>query len=207
MLRNLRLHRPLAFLDLETTGTDTKVDLIVEVSVLKVSPDGQAIGRTRRINPGIPIPAGATAVHGITDVEVAGEPRFAQVAAGLIALLEDCDLCGFNIKRFDLRVLFAEFSRVGRELPMAGRSVIDLMEIFHSRERRDLSAAVRFYCGREHDGLTGRRWMPRPPPKSSTQCSIVTTAFPEPSTPSTRPSPPRSRGMQAAALLKPKVAC
>jgi len=155
MLRNLRLHRPLAFLDLETTGTDPKVDLIVEISVLKVSPDGRSIGRTRRINPGIPIPAEATAVHGISDADVAGEPRFAQVAAGLIALLDDCDLCGFNIKRFDLRVLFAEFSRVGRELPMAGRSIIDPMEIFHSHERRDLSAAVRFYCGREHDGAHG----------------------------------------------------
>jgi DNA polymerase-3 subunit epsilon len=152
MLNNLPLDRPLAVLDLETTGTDPQKDRIVEISVLKVLPDGRWEHRTRRLNPGMPIPAVATAIHGITDADVAGEPRFEQVAEGLLTFLDGCDLCGFNLKKFDLRVLYAEFTRAGRTLPLEGRAVIDAMEIFHRYEPRDLGAAVRFYLGREHDG-------------------------------------------------------
>lgn len=151
MLKNLTLERPLAVLDLETTGTDPQVDRIVEVSVLRITPDGVVDHHTRRLNPGIPIPPDATMVHGITDADVAHEPPFERVAADLLEFLDGCDLCGFNIKRFDLRLLFAEFKRAGRVLPMDDRAIIDPLEIFHQYERRDLAAALRFYCGQEHE--------------------------------------------------------
>jgi DNA polymerase III subunit epsilon len=151
MLNNIVLEKPLAVIDLETTGVDVKTDRIVEISVLKIQPDGQRILRTRRLNPGIPIPAEATAIHGITDEDVAGEPRFEQLAGGLLSLLEGCDLCGFNLKRFDLRLLYSEFRRAGKTLSLEGRAIVDPMEIFHHFERRDLSAAVRMHLGREHE--------------------------------------------------------
>jgi DNA polymerase-3 subunit epsilon len=150
IFKNLVLERPLAVIDLETTGTNAQVDRIVEISVLKIHPDGRREQRTRRLNPGRPIPPEATAVHGITDADVADAPRFAQVGARLLRFLDGCDLCGFNIKKFDLRILYTEFGRAGLSLSLEGRGVVDLMEIFHTRERRDLPAAVRFYCGREH---------------------------------------------------------
>jgi DNA polymerase-3 subunit epsilon len=151
MFRNLVLVRPLAIIDLETTGTDAQTDRIVEIGVLKIQPDGHRDIRCRRINPGIHIPESATAIHGITDSDVASEPAFGLLAPGLLKYLEGCDLCGFNLKRFDLKVLIAEFNRVGRQFSLEGRKVIDPLEIYHDRERRDLSAALRFYCGREHD--------------------------------------------------------
>jgi DNA polymerase-3 subunit epsilon len=151
MLRNITLERPLALIDLETTGTDAQRDRIIEISVLKILAAGQRQHRTRRLNPGIPIPETATAVHGITDADVADAPRFDQVADRLLAFLDGCDLCGFNLKRFDLRLLCSEFSRAGRTLPLEGRAILDPMEIFHRQEPRDLAAAVRTYLGREHD--------------------------------------------------------
>jgi DNA polymerase-3 subunit epsilon len=150
MLQNLALERPLAILDLETTGTDPQVDRIVEISVLKIHPDGRHEQLTTRLNPGMPIPPAATAVHGIDDAAVAAAPAFAEVAGRVLDFLDGCDLGGFNLKRFDLRLLYTECSRAGRTLPLEGRGVIDAMEIFHTYERRDLAAAVRFYCGREH---------------------------------------------------------
>src|SRR4029079_1806743 len=102
MLENIRLARPLAVIDLETTGTDPQKDRIVEISILKLLPDSRQVHRTRRLHPGLPIPAAASAVHGITDADVADEPRFVQVADGLLRFLDGCDLCGFNLKRFDL---------------------------------------------------------------------------------------------------------
>ncbi len=114
MLKNLALTRPLAVIDLETTGVNPQTDRIVEACVLKLLPAGGKKQITRRLNPGIPIPAEASAVHGIFDADVAGEPAFAAVAGSLMDLLDGCDLCGFNIRRFDLRVLHAEFQRAGR---------------------------------------------------------------------------------------------
>ncbi len=152
MFKHLVLHKPLAILDLETTGTDPQTDRIVEIGILKVLPDGRAEHRNHRVNPGIPIPPAATAIHGIADADVANEPRFVQLAANLRAFLEGCDLCGFNIKRFDLRVLYVEFNRASLPLSLEGRAILDPMEIFHAREPRDLAAAVRFYCARcEHE--------------------------------------------------------
>jgi DNA polymerase-3 subunit epsilon len=147
----LALRRPLAVVDLETTGTDVKTDRIVEISVLKVHPDGRRQQLTWRVNPGIPIPAAASAIHHITDADVAGLPTFAALAGEVLAFLEGADLCGFNIKKFDLQLLYNECGRAGQPLSLEGRAVIDAMEIFHTYEPRDLAAAVRFYCGRNHD--------------------------------------------------------
>jgi DNA polymerase III subunit epsilon len=152
MFTNLLLERPLAILDLETTGIDPARDRIVEISVLKIQPDGRRKQLTHRLNPGIPIPATATAIHGIADADVADKPGFEAIAAQLLDLLDGCDLCGFNVKRFDLRVLNDEFKRSGHVFSLEGRAIVDAMEIFHAMEPRNLAAAVRFYCEREHEG-------------------------------------------------------
>jgi DNA polymerase-3 subunit epsilon len=153
--KNLVLTRPLAIIDLETTGTDAKEARIVEISVMKVMPDGTNTLRTRRVNPGVPIPPSATQVHGITDADVANEPPFRKLAKGLIEFLEGCDLCGFNLRRYDLRVLINELKRCGLTLSLHGRSVVDPLRIYHEREPRDLTRALKFYCGMEHDGAHG----------------------------------------------------
>jgi DNA polymerase-3 subunit epsilon len=152
MFKHLVLHKPLAIIDLETTGTDPQTDRIVEISILKALPNGRLEQRNQRVNPGIAIPPEATAIHGIGDADVANEPRFKHLAAELHIFLDGCDLCGFNLKRFDLRVLHVEFTRAAQVLSLESRAIIDPMEIFHARERRDLPAAVRFYCCREHEG-------------------------------------------------------
>src|SRR3954470_24327215 len=155
MLRHIRLDRPLAALDLETTGTDPKLDRLVEVSVLRVRPDGGHDHRTQRVNPGVLIPPAATAIHGIGDADVAGSPSFRAIAPGLARFLDGCDLAGFNVLNFDLRLLVAEFNRIGLAFPVAGRRVIDTCRIFHLREPRDLTAAYKFYCGLRHEGAHG----------------------------------------------------
>ncbi len=134
--KNIALEKPLAVLDLETTGTDPQKDRIVEVGVLKVWPDGRQEHHAWRVNPGIPIPVEASAIHRITDANVAGVRRFEQLADELLGILDGCDLCGFNLKRFDLRMLYVEFGRVGRTLPLENRAVIDAMEIFHRYDPR-----------------------------------------------------------------------
>lgn len=151
MFKQLVLQRPLAVIDLETTGTNPQLDRIIELSVLKVDPAGEVDHLTYRLNPGMPIPSEASAVHGIFDEDVANQPGFSDVAPSLLEHLRDCDLCGFNLKRFDLRVLFSEFRRAGMALSIEGRAIIDALEIFHTYERRDLAAAVRLYLGRCHD--------------------------------------------------------
>jgi DNA polymerase-3 subunit epsilon len=151
MFKHLTLSRPLAVIDLETTGISPQNDRVVELSVLKILPSGKTKHLTRRVNPGIPIPAEATAIHGITDADVANEPGFGAIAASLLALLDGCDLCGYNFERFDLRFLHHEFKRASMSLRLEGRAILDPLQIFHARERRDLAAAVRFYLGREHD--------------------------------------------------------
>lgn len=145
------LDKPLVFFDLETTGLHTKNDRIVELALIKVTPQGDVLERVRRFNPGIPIPAEATAVHGISDADVADEAPFAARARSLNALLAGCDLAGFNIRRFDLGMLVAEFQRCGIRFDLEGRRIIDVQNIFHREEPRDLSAAARFYLGREHE--------------------------------------------------------
>ncbi len=143
----LNLTRPLVFFDLETTGTNITHDRIVEISIIKVMPDGTDTERTRRINPGIPIPAEATAVHHITDADVADEPSFKQIAKSLAEMFKDCDIAGFNSNRFDIPLLLEEFNRAGINLDLSRTRFIDVQTIFHKKEQRTLSAAYKFYCG------------------------------------------------------------
>ena len=128
-MSRLKLRRPIAFFDLETTGTDPREDRIVEISVLKVSPDGSREIKTRRIDPGVPIPAASTEIHGIRDEDVADEPTFAQVAKSLFAFLDDCDLAGYGIFRFDVPLLVAEFERVGMAFDIRDRAIVDALTI------------------------------------------------------------------------------
>lgn len=151
-MRSLALSRSLAFFDLETTGTDPMADRIVEIAVLRLDPSGGREVRSRRLNPERPIPADATAVHGIRDEDVKDAPTFRQIARGLLDFLGEADLSGFNVSRFDVPLLDREFRDCGLDLGLDRRRVIDAMTIFHRKEPRHLSAAVRFYLGREHAG-------------------------------------------------------
>ena len=144
------LDRPLAFFDLETTGLNVSRDRIVELAVIRVSPRGDVVEKVRRFNPEVPIPAEATAVHRITDEDVADAPPFRRRAKSLAELLDPCDLAGFNIRRFDLPMLIEEFKRAKVDFEVKDRRLIDMKMIFHREEPRDLSAAARFYLGREH---------------------------------------------------------
>lgn len=146
----IALDRPLVFIDLETTGLNIKSDRIVEMAIIKMSPEGDVSERERRFNPGISIPPEATAVHGIRDEDVADEPYFAAVARSLADVLDGCDLAGFNIRRFDLPLLRAELKRADVAFDLEGRRIIDMKAIFHREEPRDLAAAARFYLDREH---------------------------------------------------------
>jgi DNA polymerase III subunit epsilon len=150
-----RLKHPLVVIDTETTGAVVFRDRIIEVAMVKLHPDGRRERWERRVNPEVRIPIEATAVHGITNEDVETCPPFRRIAGELVAWIGDADLCGFNIHSFDLRILQMEFSRCGQPFPMEGRSVIDVQVIFHRHEPRDLSAAVRFYLGREHEGAHG----------------------------------------------------
>lgn len=151
----LRLERPLCFFDLETTGTDPMRDRIVELSVLRLTPDGSREVRTRRINPERPIPAEASAIHGIRDADVKDCPSFRLVARSVLEFFGDADVAGFNVRRFDVPLLDREFRDCGLEFGLARRRVLDAMTIFHMKERRDLTAAVQFYLGRDHAGAHG----------------------------------------------------
>jgi DNA polymerase-3 subunit epsilon len=152
---SLDLQRPLAFFDLETTGTDPARDKIVEISILKIEPGGGRESATRRINPERPIPKEASAIHGISDADVALAPTFGLVARELLALLADADLAGFNVRRFDVPLLDREFRDCGLDLAIAQRRIVDAMTIFHRKEPRDLTAAVRFFLDRDHRGAHG----------------------------------------------------
>lgn len=147
----LDLDRPLVFFDLETTGLDLKTDRVVEMALIKMTPQGDVLERVRRFNPEMPIPPAATAVHGISDADVADEEPFCRRARGLADILEGCDLSGFNVRTYDIPMLLAEFKRCGVPFSLEGRRIIDVQNIFHREEPRDLSAAARFYLGRDHE--------------------------------------------------------
>lgn len=149
---NLQLRRPIVFFDLETTGTNITRDRIVEISMIKVTPDGLHTTYRRLINPGMAIPAEAIAVHHITNEMVAGQPQFKQVAKEIESQLEGCDLAGFNSNRFDIPMLAEEFGRVGINHDFSRHRFVDVQTIFHKREQRTLVAAYRFYCGKELEG-------------------------------------------------------
>lgn len=144
----LKLNRPLVFFDLETTGIDVAKDKIVEISLIKVFPDGQKEIKTRRINPGMPIPKAASDVHGIYDEDVKDCPEFGNVAKSLGEWLKGCDLGGFNSNRFDIPLLVEEMLRAGVALEMEDVKLVDVQTIYHKMEPRTLEAAYKFYCGK-----------------------------------------------------------
>lgn len=147
----LNLKNPLVFFDLETTGLNITRDRIVEISFLKVFPNGKEEIKTRRINPGMPIPEQSTAIHGITDEDVKDCPTFKQIAKSLADQLEGCDLAGFNSSRFDVPMLAEEFLRAGVDFDMSKRKFVDVQIIFHKKEQRTLEAAYAFYCDKQLD--------------------------------------------------------
>ena len=147
----LNLKKPVIFFDLETTGTDILRDRIVEISIIKVFPDGRDEQRTLRVNPGRPIPAEATAIHHITDADVADKPAFKQIAKALAETFTGCDIAGFNSNRFDVPMLAEEFARAGVDYDFGRPRYIDVQTIFHKKEQRTLTAAYRFYCGKNLD--------------------------------------------------------
>lgn len=160
-MKNLKLNRPIIFFDLETTGTNITTDRIVELSYIKVFPDGSTEEKCRRINPGIPIPPASTAVHHITDEDVADAPTFRQLAKSINSIFEGCDIAGYNSNKFDVPLLMEEFQRAGINFDVADRKFIDVQNIFHKKEQRTLIAAYRFYCGKElenaHSSLSDTR--------------------------------------------------
>ncbi len=142
----LNLTKPIVFFDLETTGVDIVKDRIVEICLLKVYPNGNEEAKTMRINPGMPIPKEASAVHGIYDNDVADCPKFADVAADLWKFMEGCDLGGFNSNHFDIPMLAEEFLRAGVKAELNKSRRVDVQNIYHKLERRTLVAAYQFYC-------------------------------------------------------------
>lgn len=142
----LKLTRPICFFDLETTGIEVAKDRIVEISIYKVFPNGTKELKTYLVNPEMPIPAQSTAVHGITNEKVANEPTFKVLAPQIYAMIKDSDLAGYNSDRFDIPLLAEELLRAGVDFDMKNRFAVDVQTIFHKKEERTLSAALKFYC-------------------------------------------------------------
>ena len=147
----LKLQNPLIFFDLETTGVNASKDRIVEISYIKLMPNGTEVEKTLRINPEMHIPEEATAVHGITDADVADKPRFKDIAKELARVFEGCDIAGFNSNRFDVPLLAEEFLRADVDVDFSRRRFVDVQTIFDKMEQRTLSAAYKFYCGKDLD--------------------------------------------------------
>lgn len=144
----LNLTRPIAFIDLETTGVNISSDRIVEIAIVKIVTDGTRQVKRKLINPQIPIPAGASDVHGITDEMVKDAPSFKQVANEIKQFIENCDLGGYNSNRFDIPMLIEEFLRAGVPFSADGRKLVDVQKVFHMMEQRTLGAAYKFYCNK-----------------------------------------------------------
>jgi DNA polymerase-3 subunit epsilon len=153
----LKLTRPLAVIDLETTGTNLATDRIVEIAVVKLMPDYSRTVKHKLINPEMPIPRQASDIHGISDEKVKDAPTFRQVANELKQFLENSDLAGYNSNRFDIPLLVEEFLRTGIDFDIRGKKLVDVQRVFHLMEQRTLSAAYRFYCDKVHDGAHGAR--------------------------------------------------
>lgn len=145
----LQLNKPIVFFDLETTGIKVAVDRIVEISILKIFPNGNKESKTWLVNPTVPIPEETTLIHGITNEKVVNEPTFSELSDDIYQLIENCDLAGFNSNKFDIPLLAEEFLRVGKEFNMKNRKAIDIQNIFHKLEQRTLIAAYKFYCDKE----------------------------------------------------------
>ena len=148
----LQLQRPLVFIDLETTGVNLSTDRIVEIAIIKITPDGSRVSKQKILNPQMPIPKSSSAIHGITDEKVKDAPTFKQVANELKQFIDDADLSGYNSNRFDIPMLMEEFLRAGFTIDMTNRRMLDVQHIYHMMEKRTLGAAYKFYCEKElHD--------------------------------------------------------
>lgn len=145
----LKLTRPICFFDLETTGTNISKDRIVEISILKVFENNNKESYTWKVNPGIPIPKETTAIHGISDEDVANEPKFDVLAPKINAMIKGCDLAGYNSNRFDIPLLAEEMLRVGIDFDLKKVNAVDVQTIFHKKEKRTLEAAYKFYCDKD----------------------------------------------------------
>lgn len=153
---NIKLTRPIVFFDLETTGLNIGHDHIVEISLIKIFPDEHRESFTQRVNPGIHIPEEATAVHGISDADVADKPLFKDVARRIADMIQGCDLGGFNSNKFDIPMLAEEFMAVGMtDVDLRRSNFIDVQVIFHKKEQRTLTAAYKFYCDKDLEGAHG----------------------------------------------------
>ncbi|MBD0823841.1 3'-5' exonuclease [Aestuariibaculum marinum] len=142
----LNLNKPICFFDLETTGVNITTDRIVEIAILKVHPNGKEESKRWLVNPTIPIPKEVTAIHGISDEDVADKPTFKEIAKEVYNLIKDSDLGGFNSNRFDIPLLAEEMLRAEVDFDMKNRLAVDVQTIFHKMEQRTLSAAYKFYC-------------------------------------------------------------
>ena len=151
----LKLEKPLVVFDIESTGTSPRKDRIIELAAIKVMPDGSEESRCWLLNPTVPIPPETTEIHGISDEIVALCPTFADKAEEIFGFFLGCDLSGFNADRFDIPCLEEEFARVGLNFAASSRKHVDVQRIYHRMEPRDLTAAVRFYCDRDHAGAHG----------------------------------------------------
>ena len=145
----LLLQRPVAFIDLETTGLNLSTDKIVEIAIIKIMPHGERLLKRKLVNPQMPISEGAFAIHGLSDEMVKDAPTFKQIANEIKQFLEPCDIGGYNSNRFDIPMLIEEFLRCGLQFNVDGRKLIDVQKIFHLMEQRTLTAAYRFYCGKD----------------------------------------------------------
>ncbi|MCP3965562.1 MAG: 3'-5' exonuclease [Lentisphaerae bacterium] len=154
-MEELVLEKPMIFFDLETTGTSVVKDRIVEMSVIKLMPGGEKIIKTLLVNPEMPIPSGASEVHGITDEKVADAPTFKVIADNLLKYFDGCDVAGYNIIKFDIPMMVNEFKRCGIDFPMEGRRVVDAFNIFCKIFPRTLTAAYKLFCGKDLEGAHG----------------------------------------------------
>lgn len=145
----LQLNRPVAFIDLETTGVNLSTDRIVEIAIVKLLPDGSRQTKRKLINPQMPIPASSSDIHGITDEMVKDAPTFKDAGNEIKQFLESCDLGGYNSNRFDIPMLMEEFLRAGMDVDLSDRKMIDVQHIFYQMEPRTLSAAYKFFCSKE----------------------------------------------------------
>ena len=145
----LKLKKPIVFFDLETTGSDITHDRIVEISILKVYPDGTEERKTRRLNPTIPIPLESSLIHGVYDKDVKDEPTFKKIGKSLAKLFEGCDIGGYNSNKFDVPLLMEEFIRADINIDLSQSRFVDVQVIYHKMEGRSLSDAYRYFCGKE----------------------------------------------------------
>lgn len=146
---NIKLKNPLAIFDIEATGLDVSKDRIVEIAIVKINTDGSKEEFLKRVNPEIPIPAVTTEIHGISDVDIMNEPTFKEILPKLEEFISDCDLAGFNSNKFDLPMLAEELIRAGSSLDLSSKKHVDVQNIYHKLEQRNLSAAYQFYCKKE----------------------------------------------------------